>query len=51
MMHEIWKKATNYKNKEFGALLTNLSKAFVCWIDDLLIANFHPNGLDLLSQA
>ena len=37
VMLETWKKATNNKNKAFGALLTNLSKAFVCWSDDLLI--------------
>ena len=51
MMLETWKKATNNKNKAFGALLTNLSKEFVCWSDDLLIANFHANGLDLLSRV
>ena len=51
MMLETWKKATNNKNKAFGALLTNLSKAFVCWSDDLLIANFHANGLNLPSRA
>ena len=45
------KKGTHNKNKAFGALLTNLSKAFVCWSDDLLIANFHANGLDLFSRA
>ena len=45
------KKATNNKNKAFGALLTNLSEAFVCWNDDLLISNFHASGLDLFYCA
>ena len=35
----------------FEALLTNLSKAFICWSDDLSITNFHANGLDLLSRT
>ena len=48
---ETWKKAANNKNKAFEALLTNLSKVIVCWSDDLLIANFHANGLGLLSHA
>ena len=51
MMPETSKKATNNKNKAFGAWLTNLSKAFFCWSSHLLIANFHANGLDLLSCA
>ena len=51
MMLETWKKATNKKNKAFGALLTNLSKEVACWSDDLLIVNFHANGLNLLSRA
>ena len=41
----------NNKDKAFGALLTNLSKAFVYRSDDLLIANFHANDLDLLSRT
>ena len=45
------KKPQIIKIKRFGSLLTNQSKAFVCWSDDLLIANFHANGLDLLSRA
>ena len=49
--YETWKKATNNENKAFGALLKDLSKAFVCLSDDLLIANFHANGLDLLSYG
>ena len=51
IMLEIWKIATNNKNKASGALFTNLSKAVVYWSDDLLIANFHADGLDLLSRA
>ena len=50
-MFETSKKATNNKHKAFGAWLTNLSKAFFCWSSHLLIANFHANGLDLLSRA
>ena len=49
IMLETWKKATNNKNKAFWALLTDLSKVFDCLSDHLLIANFHANGLDLLS--
>ena len=51
--HDDWnlKKATNNNDKAFEALLTNLSEAFVCWSDDLLITNFHANGLDLLSRT
>ena len=45
------KKATNNKIKAFGTLLANLSKAFVSESDDILIVNFHVNGLDLLSRA
>ena len=51
MVLETWKKASNDKNKAFGALSKNLSKAFVCWNDDLLISNFQANGLDLLFRA
>ena len=51
MMLETWIKATNNKNKSFGTLLTDLSKAFDYLSDDLLIVNFHANVLDLLSCA
>ena len=44
-------KVTNIKNKVFAALLTDLYKAFVRLGDDLLIANFHANGIDLVSRA
>ena len=44
-MLEIWKGATD--NKAFGALLTNLSKAFDCLSHDLLIAKLHAQGLDI----
>ena len=51
MMLETWREATNNKNKAFGSLLTNLSKAFDCLSDDLLIATFHANGLASLSHT
>ena len=46
MMLEIWKGATD-NNKAFGALLTDLSKAFDCLSHDLLIAKLHAYGLDI----
>ena len=45
-MLEIWKEATD-NNKAFGALLTNLSKAFDCLSHDLLIAKLHAYGIDI----
>ena len=44
-MLEIWKGATD-NNKAFGALLTDLSKAFDCLSHDLLIAKLHAHDLD-----
>ena len=46
MMLETWKEATD-NNKAFGALLTDLSKAFDCLSHDLLIAKLHAYGLNL----
>ena len=46
MMLETWKEATD-NNKAFGALLTDLSKAFDCLNHDSLIAKMHAYGLDL----
>ena len=45
-MLEIWKRATD-NNEAFGALLTDLSKAFDCLSDDLLIAKLHAHGLKI----
>ena len=45
-MLEKWKRAVD-NNKVFGALLTNLSKAFDCISHDLLIAKLNPYGLSL----
>ena len=45
---ETWKEATD-NNKAFGALLTDLSKAFDCLTHDLLIAKIHTHVLDLVS--
>ena len=46
LMIDKWKKA-DYKNKVFGAILTDLSKAFDCICHDLLIAKLHAYGLSL----
>ena len=45
LMLEIWKGASQ-SNKAFGALLTDISKAFDCLSHDLLIAMLHAYGLD-----
>ena len=47
LMLEIWKEATD-NNKTFGALLTDLSKVFDCLSHDLLIANLHAYGIDII---
>ena len=44
-MLEIWKEATD-NNKAFGALLTDLSRAFDCLSHDLLIDKLHAYGID-----
>ena len=43
---EKWKLAVD-NNEAFGALLTNLSKAFDCLSHDLLIVKLHSYGLSL----
>ena len=48
MMLETWKEAAD-NSKAFGALLTDLSKAFDCLSHDVLIAKLHACGLDLAS--
>ena len=48
MMLEIRKEAAD-NNKAFGALLTDLSKAFDCLSHDLLIVKLHAYGFDLAS--
>ena len=44
LMIEKWKNAVDNK-KVFGALLTDLSKAFDCICHDLLVAKLHAYGL------
>ena len=45
-MIDKWKKAID-RNKVFGAILTDFSKAFDCISHDLLIAKLHVYGLSL----
>ena len=46
LMLENWKEATD-SNKAFDALLTDLSKAFVCLSLDLLIVKLYAHGIDI----
>ena len=51
-MIDKWKIAV-YSNKAFGALLTNLSKAFDCICHDLLVAKSYglsPNALKMIQD-
>ena len=47
-MIDKWKKAVE-NNKVFGAILTDLSKAFDSICHDLLVAKLHAYGLSLLA--
>ena len=46
LMIDKWKKVVD-NNKDFGAMLTDLSKAFDCICHDLLVAKLHAYGLSL----
>ena len=46
LVHEIWKEAAD-NSKAFGALLTDLSKAFDCLSHNLLIAKLHAYGIEI----
>ena len=48
LMLEKWKLAVD-NNEDFGALLSDLSKAFDCLSQDLLIAKLHFYALSLTS--
>ena len=48
-MIEKWKKSLDEKGA-FGALLTDLFKAFDCLPHELLIAKIHTYGVDILSS-
>ena len=49
LMLEIWKEAAD-KNKAYGTLLTDFSKAFDCLSHDLLTSKLHTQGLDIDSR-
>ena len=48
VMIEKWRKSLD-KRESFGALLTDLSKAFDCLPHDLLVAKLHAYGFDIQS--
>ena len=47
-MIEIWRKSLD-KGGAFGALLTDLSKAFDCLSHELLVTKLHAYGVDIPS--
>ena len=49
-MFQKWRSGVD-KEKSFGALLTDLSKAFNCLSHELLLPNLHGYGFDIATLS